>query len=301
MHYALSRSAFLDVKWAQIHKINESFSVQQHYNPYFELIAVTEGPVYLQAGDEKVVLHTGDTFLLGPWEPHKGWKSEANAGEFYWVQFAASPALQPFDFAQDEGKGKSRGLGGPYGPSELRTGPSLQDETMIVPRHFCSSGRFQLLSQFEQLVKEMESAKGYYRYRVSLLLGSMLERLASDMLEHVRPEVSLPASYVTYRSTVSYIDNNYQRPLTSDSFERVLDRKYEYLCGVFKKYAGITIGSYIQHLRIQRAKYLLHASNQPIQAIAAEVGIDDPFHFSKLFKKLVGSSPTEYRGRERQS
>ncbi|PYI50485.1 AraC family transcriptional regulator [Paenibacillus flagellatus] len=292
IHYAMSRSAFLDVKWAALHTVRESFSLEQHYNPYFELIAVTEGPVHLQAEEEKVVLHAGDTFLLRPWERHKGWNPAAQGGEFYWVQFAATPEPRPFDFAKDR---LPVGLEAPHGPSDLRTVPAYRDETMIVPRRFRSSGRFHLLGLFEQLVREMDEAKGYYRYRSSLLLGTMLERLASDLLGHVRQETTLPASYVTYRSLVSLLDNQYPSSLTRETLEAQLDRKYEYLCGVFKKYAGMTIGAYVRHLRVQRAQYLLQATEDSVQSIAAEVGIADPFTFSKLFKKLVGRSPADYR------
>ncbi|MBP1988850.1 helix-turn-helix domain-containing protein [Paenibacillus eucommiae] len=297
MYYTMTRSTFLDIKWANLHKVSAAFPQFQHYNPYYELIAVTEGPVYFQSENEKFVLHAGDTFLLKPWEQHKGWNSEHMTGEFYWVQFAASPGLEVFDFAQEPESEPPLQYGpAVHGPAELRTGQDHQD-MLIVPRHFRSSNRFQLLGMFEQLVQELTHSKGYYRYRLSLLLGSMLELLSSDSLGHVRQDTSLPASYVIYRSIISMADNNYQRNLTTEEMEEALDRKYEYLCNVFKKYAGITIGTYIQQLRVQRAKYLLNSTDKSIQTIALEVGMEDPFHFSKLFKKKVGISPSEYRSR----
>jgi len=75
----------------------------------------------------------------------------------------------------------------------------------------------------------------------------------------------------------------------------MLDRKYEYLCNIFKKYSGITINLYLQQLRVQRAKYLLRETDKTVQDIAFELSFENPLYFSKTFKKLEGVSPTHYR------
>ena len=54
---------------------------------------------------------------------------------------------------------------------------------------------------------------------------------------------------------------------------------------------------YLIDLRIKRAQRLLRTSRARMKEIAAAVGIEDIYHFSKLFKKRVGCSPSEYRVR----
>ncbi|TBL69945.1 helix-turn-helix transcriptional regulator [Paenibacillus thalictri] len=57
----------------------------------------------------------------------------------------------------------------------------------------------------------------------------------------------------------------------------------------------MNIVHYIHQLRVQRAKHLLEESKLPIQEIAREIGIDDAFYFSKIFKQIEGVPPSKYR------
>ena len=56
-----------------------------------------------------------------------------------------------------------------------------------------------------------------------------------------------------------------------------------------------TIVEYFISLKIDRAKYLIANTNELFQNIALEVGYDDYYHFSKMFKKYTSYSPTEYK------
>jgi YesN/AraC family two-component response regulator len=83
--------------------------------------------------------------------------------------------------------------------------------------------------------------------------------------------------------------------IAKETLERVTDRKYEYLCQVFKKYSGITILGYVHQLRMQQAKHLLTNTHRSVQEIGESLGYPDPFYFSRLFKKYEGCSPKQYR------
>jgi len=65
----------------------------------------------------------------------------------------------------------------------------------------------------------------------------------------------------------------------------------------FKSATGYVPLDYVQTLRIEEAKQMLEASNDPIQEIALDVGYDDPNSFRRLFKRSTGISPSEYRQR----
>ncbi|MCK2169525.1 helix-turn-helix domain-containing protein, partial [Thalassospira xiamenensis] len=53
-----------------------------------------------------------------------------------------------------------------------------------------------------------------------------------------------------------------------------------------------------QHLKITRACYLLDITDLSITQVAADLGYDDPYYFSRQFKKVMGVAPRDYR-RER--
>jgi transcriptional regulator GlxA family with amidase domain len=51
----------------------------------------------------------------------------------------------------------------------------------------------------------------------------------------------------------------------------------------------------VRHLRLQRARYLVMTTALPLADIAARVGIANPFHLSRLFRRYFGKSPREFR------
>ncbi len=65
----------------------------------------------------------------------------------------------------------------------------------------------------------------------------------------------------------------------------------------FKKATGLTTGEYVQRMRVNRAKEMLQTTILPVDRIAWDVGYSDTSTFRKLFQKLVGLPPGEYRAR----
>ncbi|NQX59708.1 helix-turn-helix domain-containing protein [Paenibacillus qinlingensis] len=286
----LSRLTRLDVKWVSELQGNDGFGLQKS-NPFFELIMVTEGPIYLQVGEEKLELQSGETFLLMPWEKHGSWKPIANQSGFYWVQFAADPGLRLHKEELEEGV-----------PFKLSANQDLRTSTaesltdfLLLPRRSKPFNRYEILGIFEKIHQQFSAPKGYFRYRASLWLGHILELVAQDLVDQrqVKPEVS--STFLLYRRLVNILDESYTSNPSSKELEQSLHHSYDYLSQLFKRHAGITIGSYIHQLQIQKAKHLLSSTTSIIRTIAEEVGFQDPFYFSRIFKKLEGISPQQFR------
>jgi transcriptional regulator GlxA family with amidase domain len=70
--------------------------------------------------------------------------------------------------------------------------------------------------------------------------------------------------------------------------ERTLKRR-------FKSATGISLIDYLQNLRIEHGKHLLETTALPVEEISAEVGYSDVSFFRRLFKRLVGLNPLNYR------
>jgi len=68
-----------------------------------------------------------------------------------------------------------------------------------------------------------------------------------------------------------------------------------YFCKMFKKVTGINFTDYLCRLRIEKSKNLLLNPNLRVSEIAFEVGFQSLTHFNRVFKKILGQSPTEYR------
>ncbi|MDQ2694078.1 MAG: helix-turn-helix domain-containing protein [Pseudomonadota bacterium] len=70
--------------------------------------------------------------------------------------------------------------------------------------------------------------------------------------------------------------------------ERTLKRR-------FKLATGLTLIGHLQNLRVEEAKRLLEAGDRPVDDISFEAGYDDPSFFRRLFKRLTGLTPSQYR------
>lgn len=68
-----------------------------------------------------------------------------------------------------------------------------------------------------------------------------------------------------------------------------------YFCKIFKKYTGLNFTDYVSRVRIEKAKNLLLNPNLRVSEIAYEVGFQSLTHFNRVFKRIVGQSPTQYR------
>ena len=94
---------------------------------------------------------------------------------------------------------------------------------------------------------------------------------------------------------ISILHEQFKEPLTLKDVSENLHLNVMYLGQLFKKKTKKSFSAYLNHLRIEQAKWLLLHSNQNINEISAEIGYNNTTYFSKLFKKIVGKSPKDYR------
>lgn len=93
----------------------------------------------------------------------------------------------------------------------------------------------------------------------------------------------------------SYLEEHYREHITLDHLAGQFYINKFYLARTFREQFGITILGYLDQLRITRAKRLLRFSDLTVEAVGREVGIPEPGYFSRVFKKVEGVSPGEYR------
>ena len=94
---------------------------------------------------------------------------------------------------------------------------------------------------------------------------------------------------------IRYMNNNYTENVRIDDIADALHLERTYFTKLFKKETGLTPVAYLSKLRIQKACRMLCEYTMSIGEIAASVGFDDAFYFSRKFKKIMGISPSEYK------
>ena len=92
---------------------------------------------------------------------------------------------------------------------------------------------------------------------------------------------------------LDFISKNLDKKITLDLLESKFFVSKYYLCHLFKKNTGLSVGEFIACKRIMKAKELL-AKNVPVMDVCLMTGYNDYSNFYKTFKKLVGISPKEF-------
>jgi len=116
---------------------------------------------------------------------------------------------------------------------------------------------------------------------------AMLSNQVVVQQEHAEPPVITRAK--------EYIHEHQTEELCLSQVAKAVNTSTFYFCKMFKKVTGINFTDYLSRVRIEKSKNLLLNPNLRVSEIAFEVGFQSLTHFNRVFKKILGQSPTEYR------
>ncbi|WP_349947781.1 response regulator [Lacrimispora sp. BS-2] len=92
-----------------------------------------------------------------------------------------------------------------------------------------------------------------------------------------------------------YIRSNYMNDISMSETARAVGYSEPYFCRMFKLQFGQSFTSYLAEYRVGEAKKLLVQPNVNVKEVGARVGYLDSNYFTKVFKRLEGMNPSEYR------
>ncbi|MEN0055286.1 MAG: AraC family transcriptional regulator [Mucilaginibacter sp.] len=116
---------------------------------------------------------------------------------------------------------------------------------------------------------------------------------------HLFSEQNNEADIIT-RAILNMRDNLAQR-LTVEQMAGACNLSASHFSSLFRKATGMPPLDYFIHLKMQKACQLLHIPNIKIKSVGLTIGYDDPYYFSRMFKRYLGSSPEQYRENARIS
>lgn len=139
-----------------------------------------------------------------------------------------------------------------------------------------------------------EKKPDFYELDITICLQSMWRLL----LEHItyEPQVSRENSleYDRIKKILSYIEDNYQNKITLNDIAGHIHLCESECTRLFKRHMNTTLFAFLQEYRIERSLEFLQ-DDQPVSAVADKAGFSDPNYYSKVFAKIKGCSPREYR------
>ena len=135
---------------------------------------------------------------------------------------------------------------------------------------------------------------------VELLNLEALCNLEMELMDAVLAS-HLPEDTASMKTVVQHvrkdIDEHYYEPLTLSSLAEKYIVESSYLSRCFKQETGQSLTTYLTGRRMEKAMEHIRESTAGLTEIAFLVGYDDYTYFSRVFRKVVGVSPREYRHR----
>jgi len=150
----------------------------------------------------------------------------------------------------------------------------------------------------EQLFKECYDSfiGGFVLYRLiycSQILHHLLGRLFFNNI--LFSPIQRKSRFRSVESTLTFLHRNIHRNLSLAEMAEHAGLSVSHFSYLFKQQTGYSPTDYFIHVKLQRACALLSLEDKTINEIAYEIGYEDPYYFSRIFKKVIGVSPQNYR------
>lgn len=240
----------------------KSLDYPLHLHGAVEMVFLTQGSCRVTNDGESIFLEAGDVFVSFPNQVHSYAQSRDTEG--YLLILPLKPWLQSY----------------------------YQSLTHYVPvSSHLQKGQWEhngLPQIIEQACRDKHTApdpvmQGYFQ----VIVGKLLEMLQLK-------ERSARSDEGVW-SVLSYIHGHYQEPLTRRSIALALGYNESYISHFFSENVKMSLGSYIQSLRVEDALHLLERTELPIAWIATQTGFGSIRSFNRAFREIIGQSPREYR------
>lgn len=161
------------------------------------------------------------------------------------------------------------------------------------PKHFpFKNEAVQLFNEMYNVLIQRYSRE--HLVYVNMKLGNFLT-LFLFQRGSILKSVTVNAHDVILEKAIAFMQANLNQSIQLQDITAAAGCSGSQLSSIFKKITGYSPVNYLNQLKIQKACQLFYGTNGLVKEVAAQLGFDDPYYFSRLFTQLMGTSPKEYR------
>lgn len=235
-----------------------------HFHEYYVIGFIEKGHRYLSCKNKEYTIEPGDLLLFNPRDNHTCEQIDGKTLDYRCIN------IQPDTMSKAvfEITGKEYL---PYFTSQVM----FHSELVAV------------LRELHQMV--MEEEKDFRKEEIFFLL---LEQLIHEYTEQAVQTKNTGQS-AEIKAICEFLEMHYMENITLDDLCKLTGLSKYYMIRSFTKQKGISPYSYLETIRIDKAKKLLEEGVLPID-VALQTGFTDQSHFSNFFKKFIGLTPKQY-------
>ena len=170
-------------------------------------------------------------------------------------------------------------------------------ESGLSPEHPCQLIQSRWLQNlFEQLLDTSRMQHSAQKQVSTAILSLILERLPHDLaVDHIETS----QAKINYERCRQFISQHYLDFSQVAEIAKACGISAVHLSRLFKQFDDETPKAYLGRLKMSHAAELILRKSLPIKQAAAEIGFDDPYHFSRVFKSYFGVSPSKFANPKR--
>lgn len=118
--------------------------------------------------------------------------------------------------------------------------------------------------------------------------------IISELSDEIQAQIRSEIDGIIPR-VLKYLNDNYFKEITLADAARSVNLSYHYFSKIFKDEVGKNFSDYLTELRIEKSMRFLENQRLSIKEVCHRIGYNDPNYYCKIFKKITGMTPTEYR------
>lgn len=249
-------------------KAQYHFRQRPHGVDQYILIYCVEGSGHVQISKKEYNVSPGSFIIIPAGEAHNYAASEHNYWTIYWIHFKGLIASKLVD--------------------------------ILTQKHNGHHGTVEFQPKRLQLFEDMYTclARGYSNDNLcyaNMCLYHFISSFLYDDQFNVSEKVHAADAV---ELSISFMQQHISQLLTLEEIARSVNFSASHYSAIFRKKTGFAPIEYFNHLKIQRACQYLHFTDLRVKEIAGKLGFEDPYYFSRLFTKLMGMSPNQYRGKK---
>ncbi len=247
---------------------------EYHYHPEIELVCVVSGSGTRHVGYHKSNFTDGDLVLIGSNIPHSGFGlNSVDPHEEIVIQFKAGIISHLEKMAEANKIIKLI--------EKAKFGICFSEDTkyMIMP-----------------YLKEILTSEGYNRYLILLHILYLLseEEHYTLLNDEVMPYTLISKNSERLQKIFTYVERHYQEEISMTDIAREANLTLPAFCNFFRKTTHITFTEFVNRFRINKACQII-AQGKNISESCYDSGFNSLSYFSRMFKKYIGKTPTEYK------
>lgn len=228
---------------------------------------IAKGKGFYKVNDITYDLSSRNIFTIFPGDIVHYWTLSDDPWSFYWFAFNGISSIKLLNDA----------------------GITRSNPTIIIPE------KINIIEPIEAMIKALNEKNQAYLTEISgylYLTLACLQQSYSNNLSNAKAKNNV-LQYI--KNAQEFIKHNYFQDISVTDLANFVNLERTYFSKIFALYTGTSPREYIIQYRINKVCSLLRETDLTISEICQCIGITEEYYFSRLFKKKLGITPSEYR------